>query len=145
MAVRRRSRDPGWVHAQLPTSRGLARVLVVDDQPQFVALLHALVGTTSGFEVVGEATSGRLALEAVGRLRPDLVLMDVRMPGLSGIETADLIKAEWPETCVVLVSTTYVDELPRAADHCRADDVIWKGDLRPVLLERLWLRHRARA
>lgn len=132
------------MQAELETTRRAARVLVVDDQQQFLALLHELVATTDGFGVVGDARSGNDALEAVRRLRPDIVVMDVRMPGLSGIETARLIKAEWPETYVVLVSTTYVDELPRAANTSGADDVVWKGDLRPALLRELWLRHHAR-
>ncbi len=120
------------------------RVLAVDDDPAFLALIGRLVDATSGLEAVGEATSGERAIEAVEELEPDIVLMDVRMPGVGGIGATRLIKTKRPSTLVVLVSTTHPDELPVEAETCQADAVIWKSDLRPRLLEETWLHHRSR-
>ena len=80
-------------------------VLIVDDQPPFLRAVRALLESTPRFDVVGEATSGEEALELTLRLRPRLVLMDVRLPGLSGIQTSRRIVAALPGTVVVLVST----------------------------------------
>ena len=61
------------------------RVLVVDDQALFREALVALLAVQAGIDVVGEAANGQEAIEAVGRLRPDVVLMDLRMPVLDGV------------------------------------------------------------
>src|SRR3954470_20496803 len=88
-----------------------ARVLAVDDQPPFLAVLRAVVGATGHLEIAGEARSGEEALVAAQELRPDMVLMDVRMPGIGGLTAAEQITARNPPTLVVLVSTTHPDEL----------------------------------
>ena len=62
------------------------RVLIVDDQPPFREASRMVVQFTDGFEVAGEAANGEEAIAMVGELRPDLVLMDVQMPGIDGIE-----------------------------------------------------------
>ena len=62
------------------------RVLVVDDQPGFRAALRALLDRTPGFAIAGEASTGEEGVEAAVLLDPDLVLMDVNLPGISGIE-----------------------------------------------------------
>jgi DNA-binding NarL/FixJ family response regulator len=81
------------------------RVLVADDHSLFrdgiISLLEA-----AGFEVVGQAGDGRAAVEAALRLRPDLVLLDITMPKLSGLEALRLIKAELPETQVVMLTVS---------------------------------------
>jgi NarL family two-component system response regulator LiaR len=121
-------------------SRG--RVLAVDDHAVFRALIRELVDATRGLEAVGEADSGERAVEAALELEPDLVLMDVVMPGLGGIAATRRIKAIRPSTIVVLVSTTHPDELPLDAATCLADEFVWKSDLRPSLLDEIWQRHR---
>ena len=68
-------------------------VLTVDDQPLFRSAAAAVVDATPGFEAVGEASSGEEALQLSSELRPDLVLLDVRMPGMDGIETAQRLAA----------------------------------------------------
>ena len=68
--------------------------------------------------------------------------MDVRMPGIGGIAATRAIKAIRDSTVVVLISTTHPDELPREAEECNADEIVWKGDLRKAVLENIWIRHR---
>src|SRR5687768_9037707 len=69
-----------------PPATRAVRVLTIDDQAIFRALARTVIEATEGFSSVGEAAGGEEGLEAVARLVPDLVLLDVRMPGMSGIE-----------------------------------------------------------
>ena len=116
-------------------------VLTVDDQAPFRALLRRVVDETPGLVVVGEAGSGESAVELARALEPDLVLMDVRMPGIGGIAATLQIKMLRPATLVVLVSTLHPDQLAEAADGSRADVTVCKSDLRPSVLEDIWRRH----
>jgi DNA-binding NarL/FixJ family response regulator len=81
------------------------RVLIVDDQVPFREASRMVVEMTDGFEVAGEAENGHRALELVADLRPDLVLMDVQMPGMDGIETTRRISALPDPPAVVVMST----------------------------------------
>jgi len=119
---------------------GRARVLAVDDQSAFLAVLRHVVGATGHLQIAGEALCGELAVEAARDLHPDMVLMDVRMPGIGGIRAAELIKSGRPATVVVLISTTHPDELPQHAVRGVADAVMWKSELEPRLLDEIWLR-----
>jgi len=86
------------------------RVVIADDHPLFRAgVRERLEKPETGIEVVGEASDGQEACELVGRLRPDVVLLDISMPGINGIEATRKIKAEWPEVGV-LILTLYDDE-----------------------------------
>jgi DNA-binding NarL/FixJ family response regulator len=118
------------------------RVLAVDDQPHFRCTLKSVVEATAELALADVAESGEAAVALVRELEPDMVVMDVRMPGVGGIAATNEIKRLRPETLVLLVSTTHPDELSRDAQECRADEVVWKGDLRPRLLDELWERHR---
>jgi CheY-like chemotaxis protein len=69
--------------------------------------------------------------------------MDVSMPGIGGIAAAAEIKAFARSTVVVLVSATHPDNLRLQMRGCAADEIVWKGDLRPLLLEQIWSRHTA--
>ncbi len=82
------------------------RVLIVDDQVPFREASRMVVEMTDGFEVVGEAENGHRALELVTHLKPDLVLMDVQMPGIDGIETTRRISA-LPDAPAVIVMSTH--------------------------------------
>jgi DNA-binding NarL/FixJ family response regulator len=86
------------------------RVLIVDDQPLIRSALRALLDTADGVTVVGDAGDGRAALASVGTLRPDVVLMDIRMPGLDGIEATALIRKAYPGSAVVVLTTFDLDE-----------------------------------
>ncbi len=120
------------------------RVLAVDDQTRFLAVLRELVCATRELEPVAEAHCGERAVEAVRETEPDMVLMDVWMPGIGGIAAARKIKAGRPATLVVLISTTHPDEIPLEPDDLCADAVVWKSELAPRLLDDIWLRHRDR-
>jgi DNA-binding NarL/FixJ family response regulator len=85
------------------------RVLVVDDQPLFREGVLMLLGADPDLLVVGEAEDGAAAVEAARALAPDVVLMDLRMPGLDGLHATELILAERPDT-KILVLTTFGDE-----------------------------------
>ena len=126
----------------MPTQTRRARVLAVDDQTSFLAVLRDLVSATRELEAVAEADSGERAIEAARETEPDMILMDVWMPGIGGIAAAREIKASRPSTLVVLISTTHPDELPLQPDDTPADAVVWKSQLEPRLLDDIWLRHR---
>jgi DNA-binding NarL/FixJ family response regulator len=131
-----------------PTSTPVApahdtiRTLVVDDQEPFRDALRNLIGAAPGFTLVGEATSGEDAIGAVEELSPSLVLMDVRMPGLGGIEAARTIAERHPELVVVLISVHGEEELPpELVRGGEPADFVRKQNLRPQVLRELWERH----
>src|SRR5204863_4195480 len=103
------------------------RLVIADDSPQARRAIEAIVDRARNFELVGSAASAEEAIELVGRLRPDLALLDVRMPGVGGIEAARRIVGSRPETVVVLVSAMNEDELPSAATTCGVAGVIHKS------------------
>lgn len=119
------------------------QVLTVDDQPFFLEAARALIDSTPGFVLAGEAGSGDEAIAAVERLHPDMVLMDVRMPGLDGIETARRLTASGAATVVVLVSAHDVDDLGPLVETSGAVAIVPKERLRPSVLRRLWARYGA--
>lgn len=103
-------RVSGEARGESPESANATRVLIADDHPLMRAgLRERLARTGTGIEVVGEASDGQEAYELAGRLHPDVVLLDIAMPGLNGIEATRKIKAEWPEIAI-LVLTAYDDE-----------------------------------
>jgi two-component system, NarL family, invasion response regulator UvrY len=119
------------------------RVLTVDDQAMFRDVAGEVIAATEGFEDVGEAASGEEALEAVRRLAPDLVLLDVRMPGLDGIEVARRLVASGSDVVVVLISIDELVDLPSVAELGRAVPLVRKQDFGPRLLRRLWTENGA--
>jgi two-component system, NarL family, response regulator LiaR len=92
--------------AQLPKGRDVLRVVLVDDHDVFRSMLRGVLDHHDAIEVVGEARNGHEALHVVERTRPDVVLMDVRMPVLNGIEATSAIKARFPDIGVLALSTT---------------------------------------
>jgi DNA-binding NarL/FixJ family response regulator len=113
-------------------------VLTVDDQEIFRRALASLIEAAPDFEQVGEASSGAEALELVADLRPDLVLLDVRMPGMDGIETARRLAGADPRPAVILIS---IDDLPDPETALAATSAVAcvrKQDLSTRKLHELW-------
>lgn len=103
------------------------RVLVVDDQQPFRRAAVAVVGALQGFEVVGVAETGEESVAEVARLRPDLTLMDVSLPGMSGLEATRRIRELHPSTVVALVSTYDRSEFGDEVEDCGASAFISKS------------------
>jgi CheY-like chemotaxis protein len=120
------------------------RVFCVDDQQLFRDALSELIAATPGLTHVGEAASGQEAIAAVAALRPDLVLMDVRMPGLDGLETARVLVQGRRDLVLVLMSADPI-ELPSGfPPHGGEVRVVAKGELCPRTLLDLWHGRRTR-
>ena len=111
------------------------RVLVVDDHEAFRMAAAAVVSATDGFQVVGSAASGEASLVAVDELQPDLVLMDIHLPGIDGVESARQILQRQPGIRVLLLSSydSYDD-----AEKCGALGYLPKRILSPSRLQGVW-------
>lgn len=120
---------------------GTVRVLIVDDQAPFRRAAQAVVAATPAFEAVAEAESGEDAVALATTLSPALVLMDINMPGMDGIEASRRITAGHPGTVVVLLSTYQADDLPEQAASCGAVGYVHKEDFGPAVLQDIWQRH----
>lgn len=118
------------------------RVVVVDDQPRFLAVATTVVERTAGFAIAGHAVNGALAVECVRAVGPDLVLMDINMPVVDGVEAARRIAGEWPDVVVVLLSSYAKADLPDGVLDGGAADYLHKEELAPATLRALWDRHR---
>ncbi len=116
------------------------QVLICDDQEVFRAVARDVVNATHGFEVVGEAETGEDSVVAAGRLHPDLVLMDVHLPGIDGLEASRRIRAEHPEVVVVLLSTYDPEEFAARIAGSGASAFISKAALGPDDLSAVWAR-----
>ncbi len=114
------------------------RVVVVDDQVPFRIAARLVVRSTRGFELVGEAGTGEESVETVSDLKPDLVLMDINMPGINGIEATRQILSAEPSTVVFLCSTYQLSDLPADASTSGARAYVNKEELGPDVLQRLW-------
>ena len=117
------------------------RVLVVDDSRPFRVAARSVLGRVDGFTLVGEAESGEEAVDRVAELAPDLVLMDIKMPGITGVEAARRISVAAPDTVVFLCSTYNLADLPAQVGVDGVAAYVHKEELRPELLQRLWAEH----
>lgn len=120
------------------SSTAPVRVLIVDDQPPFRNAAQALIEATPGFECIGGACSGEEGVEQAERLRPDLVLMDVRMPGIGGVQAAREMASRGVAAIVVLVTA---EEPPGPAPPAAVAEVVRKHTLSRTVLTRLWRDH----
>ncbi len=114
------------------------RVLLVDDQEPFRAVAREVVEAAGDFEVVGEAESGERSVDLARELRPDLVLMDVNLPGINGAEATKRILAAEGGTKVLLLSTYEEDELAELARECGASGYVPKSEFDPERLAAEW-------
>lgn len=102
------------------------RILLVDDHEVVRLGLKSLLERHSQFEVVGEASSAREALDQVALLEPDVVVMDIRLPGASGIEACEEIVARYPQTKVIMLTSYAEDEMLFSAIRSGASGYILK-------------------
>jgi DNA-binding NarL/FixJ family response regulator len=114
----------------------VVRVLGVDDQEPFRNAMAAVVEVTDGFEVVGAVGSGEESLVATEELRPDLVLMDVNLPGVDGLEATRLIRQRTDAPIVLLLSTYDEDEFDHRSSGAAA--YVPKGAFGPDRLVQEW-------
>ncbi len=117
------------------------RVLIVDDQEPFRAVARTVVEMTDGFEVIGEAETGEDSVSRAHELSPDLVLMDVNLPGINGLEATRQILADHRtgKPVVVLVLSTYeAAEYGPQAEEVGAAGFIPKSEFSPERLASAW-------
>jgi DNA-binding NarL/FixJ family response regulator len=112
------------------------RVLIVDDQEPFRLAMAAVVEETEGFVVVGMATTGEESLTAAAALLPDLVLMDVNLPGIDGVEATRRLTSAADAPVVFLLSTYDEDEFDAAGSGAAA--YVAKAALGPDRLSEAW-------
>jgi two-component system nitrate/nitrite response regulator NarL len=112
---------------------GTCRVLLVDDQPLFRRAIATLIASQPGFHVVGEAENGLEALELARRLNPDIVLLDIEMPVMNGVETTRRLREELPAVKVVILTVSEDDDHFFDAIRYGAQGYLLK-DLRPEQL-----------
>jgi DNA-binding NarL/FixJ family response regulator len=110
-------------------------VLIVDDQDLVRMGMSMVLGQAEGVTVVGEATNGADAIERARMLRPDVVLMDVRMPGINGIDATSAITKELPDTSVLILTTFDLDEYALGGLRAGASGFLLKDALAAELVQ----------
>ena len=117
------------------------KILIVDDHEVVRNGIRSYLETVTQFQVVGEAASGEEALLLAADLRPELILLDIRMPVMDGIETARRLSTEHPGGVIVLISIDDPPESPDELGSCGARALIRKQDFGSLALRRLWDAH----
>ena len=110
----------------------------MDDSLSFREATREMIQGTAGFEWIGDANSGEAGVEEAARLEPDLVLMDVRMPGIGGVEAARRIGAMIAWSIVVLITAA---DVPTQLPNGTAAEILPKHRVSPASLRRLWQDH----
>src|SRR5215471_2534646 len=111
-----------------------ATILIVDDNAQLREFMREIIAEASDLHVVGEAADGAEAMRLVEELRPDIVLLDLVMPQVSGLEVMRWIKTEHPKIKVIIVTVHDEDAYRQAAEASGADAYLLKKTLGTVLL-----------
>jgi DNA-binding NarL/FixJ family response regulator len=119
----------------------MIRVLSVDDHPLLRGGIAALIGNQTDMEVVAEAADGRESLEQFRKYRPDITLMDLQMPGMSGIDAISAIRAEFPEALIIVLTTHVGDVQVSRAFKAGARAYLLKSSLRNELLDTIRAVH----
>lgn len=121
-----------------PTVESPITVFIVDDHPMVRAGLQALLNSRS-VDVVGESATGNEAVERVKELKPDVILMDIRMPDMDGLEATQLIKQEVPATSVIIITSYESKDYLRRAIEAGASGYMLKGMSKDSLIEAIRL------
>jgi DNA-binding NarL/FixJ family response regulator len=117
------------------------RVLSVDDHPLLREGIAALIGSEEDMELIGEASNGREALDVFRKHQPDITLMDLQMPEMSGIDAIGAIRSEFPEARIIVVTTHPGDTQVSRALKAGARAYLLKGMLRKELLDTIRAVH----
>jgi DNA-binding NarL/FixJ family response regulator len=126
---------------EIETPIDTVSVLIVDDQAPFRAAARTVIIVSPGFDVAGEAESGEDAVAQAEELQPDLVLMDINLPGINGIEATRQITEARPGTVVILMSTYRAEDLPADAMESGAAAYVHKEDFGPAVVRQIWDDH----
>ncbi|OGO11762.1 MAG: DNA-binding response regulator [Chloroflexi bacterium RBG_13_68_17] len=113
------------------------RVLIADDHEVVREGLRMILEAEDGFVVLGEAADGAQAVELAGRLEPDVVLMDLRMPKMDGLEAIERIRAAWPQIAIVILTTYNEDDLMLRGLRAGARGFLLKDTSRQTLFDSL--------
>jgi DNA-binding NarL/FixJ family response regulator len=103
-------------------------LMIVDDHRSFRDAARRVL-ENAGFEIIGEAATGESALEAIAQLRPDVVLLDVQLPGIDGFEVASRLTASGDAPLIVMTSSREEEDFGPLVEHCGARGFIHKADL----------------
>ncbi len=106
-----------------------SRVLLVDDNAEFLALSQEFLASYDGFEVIGTASSAEEALQLLSQLVPTLVITDLVMPRVSGLELVQMLKRQWPELAVIIMTMMDTPYHRRAALSAGADAFVAKSNM----------------
>jgi DNA-binding NarL/FixJ family response regulator len=123
------------------TEASAIRILTVDDHPLLRDGIAAVLESQPDMTLVGQACNGREAIDCFRRLRPDVTLMDLRMPDISGIEAITAIRAEFPEARIIVLTTYAGDAQAAAALKAGAAGYLLKNQVRKELLETIRVVH----
>jgi two-component system, NarL family, response regulator NreC len=110
------------------------RILLVDDNPVVRSFLRRLFEAQSDFEILGEAENGRDAVEKAVELKPDLIILDLVMPVMTGLDAAPLLKQRLPDTLIILFTQQEGSEVERLAKVVGIDAVVSKGQVASELV-----------
>jgi len=116
----------------------MVRVVIVDDQLPFRRAAQAVVESTDAFVVVGAFETAEAGMASVDDLRPDLILMDVNLPGIDGVEASRRLRVQHPDIVVILLSSYDAAEFADLTQDCGASAYVPKSAFGPDRLEETW-------